>query len=141
MIPHQCISHCGMRYNRKRRNRQTGVFRLPPRSDCFGLDLSTAGIAAMNLTSQKLASPTRDWIERQFDLFHTIIPASSEDVGCRRTSYFYRKEAIAWARMSRERWPSKTLAALCARLAKSYLAAYRKMKTPRSAPPFFDCHR
>ena len=82
----------------------------------------------MNSTSQKLASPTRDWIERQFELFHTIIPASSEDVGGRRTSYFYRKEAIAWARMSREWWPSKTFPALCARFAKMYLANYRATK-------------
>jgi hypothetical protein len=55
----------------------------------------------MEFTSQKLSSPTRDWIERQFALFGTIIPTSSEDVVHRRTSYFYRKCAIAWAGMSR----------------------------------------
>jgi hypothetical protein len=86
----------------------------------------------MNYTSQKLSSPTRDWIERQFELFRTVIPASSEDVTRRRTSYFYRKEAISWARMAREKWPTVTFPALCARLAKTYLATYREMKTPGS---------
>ena len=82
----------------------------------------------MSFISHRLSSPTRDWIERQFALFHTIIPASSDGVGYRRTSYYYRKEAIAWARMSRERWPSKTFPSLCARFAKMYLANYRTTK-------------
>jgi hypothetical protein len=76
----------------------------------------------------KNPSPTRPWIERQFALFHTIIPAYSGNIGQRRTSYFYRKQAIAWAGMARQHWPTPDFPALCARLAKSYLATYRKLK-------------
>jgi hypothetical protein len=82
------------------------------------------------MVSQKLASPTRDWIERQIALFGTIIPASTADLPRRRTSYFYRQEAIHWARMARQQWPTPTFAELCARTAKSYLAQYRTAKRP-----------
>lgn len=77
--------------------------------------------------------PARGWIERQFALFGTIIPAySGEDMIHRRTSYFYRKTAIAWAQMARDKWPTPSVPALCARLAKEYLAKYRESK--RQAP-------
>jgi len=82
----------------------------------------------MKYSSQRFSSPTRDWIEREFALFGTILPASTEDIGRRRTSYFYRKCAIAWAGMSRQWWSSKTFPALCARFAKMYLAKYRALK-------------
>ena len=48
---------------------------------------------------------TRQQITREFELFHTIIPASSADATRRRTAYFYRREAIEWARMARQWWP------------------------------------
>jgi hypothetical protein len=82
------------------------------------------------MDSSQLSYPSRAWIERQFELFGTVIPANSAAPERRRTSYFYRKEAIAWARMAREKWPTPTFPALCARLAKSYLTTYRKMKEP-----------
>jgi len=71
---------------------------------------------------------TRERIERAFELFGTIIPASSQDTERRRTAYFYRREAISWARMARQWWPAG-MQATCRRLAKSYLASYRKMKS------------
>jgi hypothetical protein len=82
------------------------------------------------MLSAELSSPTRDRIERQFALFGTIIPASTADTTRRRTSYFYRQEAITWARMARQQWPTPTFSALCARLAKGYLEKYRTLKTP-----------
>jgi hypothetical protein len=82
------------------------------------------------MLSAELASPTRDWIERQFALFGKIIPASTADTTRRRTSYFYRQEAITWAQMARQDWPTPTFAELCARTAKSYLAEYRAAKHP-----------
>jgi len=75
-------------------------------------------------------SPPRPWIERQFALFHSIIPAYSGNIGQRRTSYFYRKQAIAWAGMARQHWPTRDFPALCARIAKFYFASYRKLKEP-----------
>lgn len=70
----------------------------------------------------------REQIERTFQLFGSVIPASSQDTERRRTSYFYRREAIAWARMARQWWPGE-MQATCRRLAKSYLETYRQMKT------------
>ena len=72
---------------------------------------------------------TRQQIEKRFQLFASIIPANSEDPCRQRTPYFYRREAIAWARMARQWWPTATFAPLCARFAKSYLATYRQMKS------------
>lgn len=71
---------------------------------------------------------TREQIERAFGLFGTIIPASSADVTRRRTTYFYRRQAIEWARMARQWWPGE-MQATCRKLAKHYLASYRQMKT------------
>jgi len=73
-------------------------------------------------------------IERQWELFGTIIGADNHGtlgnpVGKRRTAYFYRQQAISWARMAR--WypnVSEGFGKTCASLAKSYLASYRKMK-------------
>jgi len=82
--------------------------------------------------------PTRDRIERTFAFFGTIIPADShEDMIHRRTAYFYRKTAIAWAQMAREKWPTASMPALCTRLAKVYLAKYRESKRQ---PPSFSPH-
>ena len=72
---------------------------------------------------------TREKIERTFELFGSVIPTSTADTERRRTAYFYRQQAIAWARMARQHWPpGGDMQALCRRLAKSYLASYRKMK-------------
>lgn len=68
-------------------------------------------------------------LDRKFRLFGTIIAASTADYDRPRTSYFYRQSAIAWARMGREVWPTESFPPLCRRMAKSYLAAYRKMKS------------
>jgi hypothetical protein len=69
-------------------------------------------------------------IARTFSLFGSVIPASTEDTTRRRTAYFYRAQAIAWARMARRQWPpGGDMQALCRRLAKSYLASYRKLKS------------
>jgi hypothetical protein len=45
---------------------------------------------------------TRQQIERAFELFGTVLAASTLDTQRRRTAYFYRKEAISWARMARQ---------------------------------------
>jgi hypothetical protein len=71
---------------------------------------------------------TKDQIERQFTLFGSVIPASTADTNRGRTSHFYRSQAIGWARMARQLWPTTDMAPLCRRLAKSYLATYRAMK-------------
>jgi len=44
---------------------------------------------------------THQQIERTFELFGTVVAASSADTERRRTAYFYRVQAIAWARMGR----------------------------------------
>jgi hypothetical protein len=68
-------------------------------------------------------------IARTFSLFGSVIPASTADVTRSRTAYFYRQQAIAWARMGRQPWPpGGDMQALCRRLAKSYLASYRKLE-------------
>jgi hypothetical protein len=72
---------------------------------------------------------TPEQIEREFQLFRTIIPASSADTQRRRTAYFYRRQAIEWGRMARQWWPGGDMPSLCRRLATSYVATYRQMKT------------
>ena len=72
---------------------------------------------------------TRLQIEQTFKLFGQVIPASTDDYNRRRTSYFYRREAIAWAREARlPNWQAITRRETAVRLAKSYLAIYRRMK-------------
>lgn len=73
---------------------------------------------------------TREQISRAFELFGSVIPTSSADTERRRTSYFYRREAIAWARMARQWWPAQ-MQMTCRKLAKNYLASYRKMKSAK----------
>lgn len=70
---------------------------------------------------------SHEQITREFKLFGTVIPASSADTQRRRTAYFYRKEAIEWARLARQ-WPGD-YRAMCKRLAMRYLALYREAKT------------
>jgi hypothetical protein len=72
---------------------------------------------------------THEQITRTFALFGTIIPASSADTERRRTPYFYRREAIEWARLARQWWPGGDMQATCRKLAKHYLETYRQMKT------------
>lgn len=72
---------------------------------------------------------TREQITRRFELFGTVIAASTADAERRRTPYFYRREAIEWARMARQWWPGGDFQATCRKLAKHYLAAYRKIKS------------
>jgi len=69
----------------------------------------------------------REQITREFGLFGTIIAASTADIRHRRTAYFYRREAIEWARMARQ-WPSDCKP-LCKRLALRYLSLYRLAKS------------
>jgi hypothetical protein len=71
---------------------------------------------------------TTQQIARAFELFGTVIPASTQDTIRRRTAYFYRKQAIAWAKLARQYWPGGGMQATCRRLAKSYLDTYRQMK-------------
>jgi hypothetical protein len=72
---------------------------------------------------------TRQKIENDFRLFGTIIPASTTEYDRRRTAYFYRREAIAWAREARlPHWRQIASPGVALRLAKSYLAIYRQMK-------------
>ena len=75
---------------------------------------------------------TAEQIARAFELFGTVIPASTGDTIRRRTAYFYRKQAIEWARMARQYWPGGgDMQATCLRLAKAYLATYRRLKRAR----------
>jgi hypothetical protein len=70
---------------------------------------------------------TPEQITRDFVLFGTIIPASSNDTAMRRTRYFYRAEAIGWARLARQSWTGGgDTKAACLRLAKFYLARYKE---------------
>ena len=72
---------------------------------------------------------TAKQIARAFELFGTVIPASTGDTTRRRTAYFYRKQAIEWAKLARQYWPGAgDMQATCRRLAKSYLATFRQMK-------------
>ena len=72
---------------------------------------------------------TTEQITRTFQLFGTVIPASTTDTTRRRTAYFYRKQAIEWGRMSRQWWPGGgAMESTCRSLAKSYLATYRRLK-------------
>ncbi len=68
---------------------------------------------------------SRERVERAFRLFHTVIPADSAARGRDRTPYFYRREAINWARAARQ-WGGD-MRETCVSLAKSYLASYRRM--------------
>jgi len=78
---------------------------------------------------------TTKQIARAFELFGTVIPASTQDTIRRRTAYFYRKQAIEWAKLSRQYWPGGgDTQATCRRLAKSYLATFRRLKRTRGMP-------
>jgi hypothetical protein len=73
---------------------------------------------------------TAEQIARAFELFGTVIPASTADATRCRTAYFYRKQAIEWAKMARQYWPGDgDMQSNCHRLAKAYLATYRRMKS------------
>ena len=75
---------------------------------------------------------TAKQITRAFELFGTVIPASTGDTIRRRTAYFYRKQAIEWARMARQYWPGGgDMQATCRRLAKSYLDTFSRLKRTR----------
>jgi hypothetical protein len=72
---------------------------------------------------------TREKITRQFELFCSVIPSSTDDPGRQRTTYFFRQQAIAWARMARQKWTTyPTMGTTCKRLAKHYLTKYRTLK-------------
>jgi len=73
---------------------------------------------------------TREQIERAFQFWGTVIPASTQDTERRRTPYFYRREALEWARLARQWWPGGgDMRTTCRNLAKHYLKTYRQMKT------------
>jgi len=44
----------------------------------------------------------RERIEREYSFFGSVIPAATDDPGRKRTAYFYRKMALAFARDARE---------------------------------------
>jgi len=72
---------------------------------------------------------TIERIDRRYKIFGTIIPAYSEEAH-RRTAYFYRKEAILFARTARQCYAWQTaFRDACIRQAKSHLASYRLAKT------------
>lgn len=55
-----------------------------------------------------------------------VLPATSARLGHGRTSFFYRQAAIDFARSHRQQlFPGSDV---CLRLAKAYLASYRRMK-------------
>ncbi len=91
------------------------AFRLP----VIAVPADAATIASDEMTPERIA--------RQFELFGSIIPASSDGAGRHRTCYFYRKQAIEWSRMARQ-WGQPDFAPICRRLAKRYLALYRSKK-------------
>lgn len=73
---------------------------------------------------------TREQITREFELFHTVIAASTGDVTRRRTAYFYRREAMEWGRMARQWWPGGgDMQATSKRLALHYLNLYHEIKS------------
>lgn len=75
---------------------------------------------------------TPEKIAREFKLFGTIIAASTADTQRRRTAYFYRREAIEWARMARQWWPGGgDMRGVCKRLAMHYLDLYRAAKAAK----------
>ena len=75
---------------------------------------------------------TREQITREFELFHTVIAASTADTQRRRTAYFYKREAIEWGRMARQWWPGGgDMRAVCKRLAMRYLNLYREAKAAK----------
>ena len=77
-------------------------------------------------------SQSRLWIEHDFELFGTVIASSLADTNRSLTSYFYRKEALTWARMGRlEKISGENYARVCFALAKKYLAVYRETKGVR----------
>jgi len=69
-------------------------------------------------------------IERAWRLFHSVIPADSAQHGRQRTSYFYRLQAIAWARMAREYgwFDGGRMRDTAISIAKMYLKTFRQMK-------------
>lgn len=72
------------------------------------------------------AMTARERIDRAWRLFHSVIPADSAARGRERTPYFYRTQAVAWARMAREfRWDLQMCPTFIS-LAKSYLVEFRK---------------
>jgi len=91
-------------------------FRLP----VIAVEAEATTIDAEPMTPERIA--------RRYQLFGSIIPSYSDDTDHRRTSYFYRKQAVEWARMARQWWPGAAMRPICRRLAKHYLAQYRFMQ-------------
>ena len=93
---------------------------------------TTITTEAPRLPSHPEPGLTAKQITRAFELFGTVIPASTGDTIRRRTAYFYRKQAIEWARMARQQWPGGgDMQATCRRLAKYYLDTFRRLKGTR----------
>ncbi len=61
-------------------------------------------LLAVTADAPSVEPMTREKITRQFELFCSVIPAATDDPGRQRTTYFYRQQAIAWGRMSRQKW-------------------------------------
>jgi hypothetical protein len=91
-----------------------------------GFRRKVIAVPAVPYIEVEIMTPER--IARRFELFHTIIPAYSEEAH-RRTAYFYRREAIQWAKMARQCYSWETaFRQTCRNFAKSYLASYRLAK-------------
>lgn len=75
-------------------------------------------------------APVETERERHWRLFHSIIPADSLQHGRKRTPYFYRLQAINWARTARELgwFDGGRMRTTAISIAKMYLADFRKMK-------------
>lgn len=65
-------------------------------------------------------------VSREWRLHKEVVPSMSECDRLRRTAYFYRREAIQWARYARLGGLLKPASAKD--LALSYLASYRRVK-------------
>jgi len=80
-----------------------------------------------NATTIDAEPMTPERIAKDFKLFGSIIPASTVDGDRKRTPYFYRKEAINWARFARK-WHTSDFARQCRNMAKTYLFIYKALK-------------
>lgn len=76
--------------------------------------------------------PTRAEIESEWRLFRSVVPSSSDEVRRRRTAYFYRKQAIAFAGHARHDWTGE-MKEFFTVTAKQYLRDYRNALSLRAA--------
>ena len=86
-------------------------------------------VIAVQADEKEIDPMTPEAIAKQFALVGSVIPSATDDPGRRRTAYFFRKQAIEWARSARQSWSSfPGLKLTSVRLAKRYLIQYRLIK-------------